>query len=319
MLDPLPVAVLPPLLGSVRRGRLLAADGANRTWEGWDTEGAARVLVQTGPTLEACGGGLRWSRRESPLPHLVSEPLLGMLSEREPLEPGEGAQLAMPVALAGVRDLCALHAVGVVHGDVGVHSFVLAAREGGARWVLGRWAHASGTPGARPETDWRALGTLVAHLGEGLDVETFARWPPRDPHEAWARVRAALPRELAAARHALRRRARRSAGALARARLRDLTERLGAASIPPTYSARIETIDGRSFALRSGPGRFEVDDGTRTRIVWHRDPEGGGVLDVGAARALLRAVGRSAARPAMRWIVAALKLHTERVVLEGAP
>jgi hypothetical protein len=338
---------LPPLLGAVRRGRLLGADGALRTWEGWDTERGVRVFVQTGPAamLRAVPerGGLGWSRREAPVAHLVSEAVLGLLCEREPLESGEGAQLAVPVALAGVRDLCTLHRAGGVHGAVSARTLVLVERDGRARWALGRWpgmtsgstesgSTESGTmergrTGTGAEQDWSALGALVGTLGDALDVETFAHWPPRDATEAWARVRATLPRELAAARHALRRRALRSTGAMARARLDTLAARLSRAAPPPACDARVETNDGRRFTLRAGADRFEVDDGARVRVVWSRDAEGTDQLDVGAARALVRAVGRSGgggagtptppARHAMRWVVAALRLHTERVVLEG--
>jgi hypothetical protein len=320
---------LPPLLGPVRRGRLLGRDPQTATWEGWDTHSATRVLLRTlsGPAAEArlraeaslssrSPALLRWRFETGARVWLRSEAILGCLADRAPLDPEEAGALARPVAAAGVAGLGALHAAGGAHGHVDARALVQVERAGGVRWALAWWGIATGTP----RVDWQRLGALVGGLGEALDVETFEDWPPVDAADARDRVRVAGASELACARHLLARRARACARELARARVRDLAARLQRAVPPPRVHGTLRSRDGRSFTLASADGDVFVSDGRERAQIAEA-----GRLRVPEARALIRAVGRSGGessedvRGLVRWVVQTLGLSSDLGVLASAP
>ena len=321
------------MLGNARRTRLCASVDDVEIWEAWDTEEGARLLllVAARTTRDAAVQAtshdqerlrtrgaplLAWTRALRPVLHLRSTGWLGTLRDRITSATGD-ASLAEAIARAGMAGLAALHREGLTHGAVDADAFVFTRDPTGqARWSLV-------APRPRPATpdnlcaDWRALGVLVRSLGDALEVETYAEWPPCDADDAARRIRRALATSLAGKRHEVVRRARALAARDAWTRLRGVVERLAALPFP-AGEARLTARDGRRFLLRASRRHIEVSDGQHTRVLVRE-----GTLDATATRSLVREVGRTAtgddahSRAVMRWIVTALRLHAERVLVEA--
>ncbi len=320
------------MLGNARRTRLCASDDGVDLWEAWDTEEGARLLllVAARTTRDAAVQAtshdlerlrkrsaplLSWTRALRPVLHLRSAGWIGTLRDRMTSTTGD-ASLAEAIARAGMAGLAALHGENLTHGAIDADAFVFGRDPTGqARWSLV-------APRPRPSTpdnlraDWRALGVLVRALGDALDVETYADWPPCDADDAARRIRSALATTLAGKRHEVVRRARALAALDARTRLRVLVERLAALPFP-AGDVHLVARDGRRFLLRANLRHVEVGDGQQTRVLVHE-----GTIDATATRSLVRAVGRTASgdnaqgRAVMRWLVTALRLHAERVLVE---
>jgi hypothetical protein len=332
------VAPLPPLLGTLRRRRLLHEDppapdaGGATLWEAWDTADGARVLVRVPRTPAGpVGAALAVLRVPSPVlattwvggawPHLRTAPIACTLADLLPLEePADAAWIAR-LALGAFGALAALHATGAVHGWIGADS-VVATRD---RWTLA-WLGPVGT--ATPADDIGALGRLVGELDPdgpvGALAASFADTPPPSATDATSLCLRACVGLLAREHHGLVLRARTLGDASRRGRLRPLARRLEAACPPPIVRGQVPVdpdearLHVESDGVRIRAARLPGDD------VSARLAEGSGFpvwgpagLDPVAARSVLRAwaTGRAGASPAlaplMRWLAATARLRVD--------
>lgn len=299
-----------PLYGTVRVRTPIRQDGPSTTWEGWDTMTGERVLLRT------------WASRATPR-FVQSAPFVCSLADLDPrrfVDPtaGESGPVAIidppstswsaTILLSVLQALVPIHAAGHQHGWISPRS-VVATRAG---WTL-LWLGPVDDPG----DDMRALATLLPAEDPLTDlVAGFVDHPPPSIADAAAIVLRACTDALAAEHHALVARARALGHDYGRSRLSSLAHRLAAFGPPP---ARGLLLDGTLEVVSEG-GRVRASHGPRGGPF---DPGfdvvGPTGIDPVATRAVLRAAGATpdpALAPLVRWLAAASRLRTDRMLLE---
>jgi len=173
--------------------------------------------------------------------------------------------------------------------------------------------------GAGPESP---IDTLLAGL---------VAFPPRTTGEAEEQIRATLAEDLTDRRHRLAARADRVQLEERIARLLSLLERLEGAVPPPEGHGAIGVdLEGRTTVVTSRDGRIRWGSASDPTVVRDRD----GTLQVREARRLLRVRAASPPNPRLQaevggdpasidavcqWLSAAIRLRTERKLLEASP
>lgn len=340
----------PPLLGGVRRTRLIAADRATVTVEGWDTWNGARVLLRAARAGHRGDPEVRrrlaaaarpdavvpvaWT--DDDWPRVVSGPYATCLADLLPLEAPADPVWAARVLGAALAAVLAAHRQGRAHGLVRPEAML---------FVDGRWALADLGGPIDGADDLRDLGHLAAALihpqGSPPLVERvadFAVHPPPSPGDAVTLVVHELAAGLAAARRELLLRQRRQGEHDRVGRLLGLARRLARAAAPPPgrgclragHDGVLVLVETDGDRLRGGPS---AQASTRwLPVVW--SPER---VDVPQLRALLRAWNtrgggdarrREAANAELggddrtldrlvRWIAATGRLRADRLLLEA--
>ncbi len=324
---------LPPLLGTLRRRRRVAADETTSTWEAWDTVTGERVLLRVAhgaaplAPLPATVRGLPLPLHvvTTGLPHLRTAPVACSLADLLPVDRPPGPVWTARLALGVFAGLSTIHGTGHAHGWVGPDSVVTTT----TGWTL---AWLGPVEGATPAEDVRAVAHLVASLDPdgpiGDLASGFADAPPPSAADATRLLLHACATTLASEHHALVRRARALGAASGRARLRRLAARLEASVAPPRARGCVAVdTDGVALLVESDGRtvRGARDLGTTAPPTSGFGVWGPAGLDPVAARVLLRAwARREASDPAdpdpalaalMRWLAAASRLRVDRMVL----
>ncbi len=342
---------LPLDFGPIRRTRLLAEDAISTTWDGWEGWRGVRVRLRVlaagagaSPADRAMLRAAAASGTGSPVvwidddawPRLVSAPIRRTLADLLPWD-----DFADPVPavwlLGGVaRSLATLHAAGETHGTVDPHHVVL----DDAGWRLLWLGRTPGAPRADPQGDLRALGHLaraVTHPDDpvGSLLTGFIDYPPPSAGDAARLICHALGASLAAERHDLVRRHRRTDLRTRIAGLRGLASRLarvpppvarGCLSAAPDQSPYMIASDGTTvyagpvsgtsltgLAAVAGPEDFDVP-AVRAALRAGRTPDPTGTA--AAATIALGGTPRGVAQ-LCTWLAAALTLRTERRLLNA--
>jgi hypothetical protein len=258
---------LPRVIDGARRGAPVAADPIATTWQCWDVQTGAPVLVRalrvrwrTDPLLRRrlaatagrtprAPGVLRPELRlDGDWPHLrwaLPGPRLADTLAPEPDEPADPVDVARLVA-EGLRLAAALDAAGLSPRPHEAATLVAAPGGLALAW-LDAAGDAPGPPRSRSFTAPARRQDPTGATPLGALAHTWAQGAAPDLPAARALCTRALADELAAGRHALARAAGRSAEGRRAARLHALVRRLSAALPPPT--AHVVLRAGRDRTL----------------------------------------------------------------------
>ena len=307
-------AELPPIVGGVRRARLIGSDAATATWAGWTEPSGERAVVrilhprwrkdpvirrriELGVRLATGIPGLVAMRfaADDEHPHVryavQGLPLVELLPAEAPPEPLPLARWLASSLLA----LQGLHRRGLRAGRVDPELLLL-----GERRAVLLWLDPLELPAAPLAEDLRQLAATLLQLDPGALhpvgqlLQPWLDCPPEGCGEAVELFKQALADELAAARHALQLRGRATGRGTRAAQLHRACLALARCVSPPPARCCLRADADRSLHLLVSDGRT-VRGGVSARVPPAElpllySPERG--LDAGAARALLRAWAR---------------------------
>lgn len=334
-------AGLDPVIGDLRRGRLVRWDAWSTTWEATSTtSGQPHLLRILRPVWHADPWRIRALQRDaralrpalpsvfvlSDSPPAIAAPCPGPAATLPPSAPPPSAQAWLRMVLDTYHHLQRWERSGLGFPLLSPAEI----RDDGTALrlcCLTPTADHHAAPAIR-----HLAAVLLAFWQDGPDdavvgaLQGLAHHPPHRVAVATDVLRRALAERLASHRHQVARRARTASRALSRARLIHAVERLSELGLPPTGRARVGTsLDGKPLLLHSD----------RQRVTWGPEGQAETVVESGEVdAALVRKVVRHfdaapiSARSAealgadaelgprlVRWLIAAQELRTLRLLL----